>query len=974
MTEALQNTQRLPWETEHITALALRQYGQPGETGLADIFRRVAHGVAGARLEGGTWGQTMNSGQLDPAYADVQAFYDLMASGKFSPGGRILAGVGTKHGNVLNCFVQAATANPRESLDGVMELAMKLAKVSKVGGGNGTSLDDFAPRDPALSGVNAPPIGRLMLLLESDHADAEAFFTGTTQDPAWPGNPERVARGYKVAVPVLYADGADSCVITRSADPIFKDRNIASHLPYGDAEYLRVGDSIEDIMESAATMCTELLAGRDVHVDLSGLRAEGSAVSGSGGTSSGPHSFAVEIFDHFAQWCRDGGTKAGAVSTLRYIMASTLRVIVQGGTRRGAGMATINVDHPEVLNFLTAKDRDRQDTEGDISTYNISVKATDAFMDAVKEGRHLEIRHPLTGKGAVLLTVPGKYDANALMHVADATRTGTVLDAAWLLGEIAEHARTAAEPGLLFIDTVNEHSITQERIESTNPCGEIGLLVGEPCDLGALNLGRYVAAGAFDWFAFGRDVKLATRFLDMVLDVNTFALDDNREASHKYRRLGLGIMGLADALILMDMPYDSERARAFATSVARSMAQSSDAESQRLGDEWGAPEGVRKSGYDRRNVATLTVAPTGTTSQIMAASGGIEPLFALKYERRIGGEFVSILEPAVERHLASIGVSPDVLTSGLAGPLASHPDPEVAHMAQLLATANEIPWRAHVLMQGAFQRGMDGHRRIGNAISKTINMPSTTTADDVAGAYRLAWESGCKGVTVYVDGSYQNQVLTATPTEPEVDPEDALPYNTEPTFSARYLNDVITGGELLTAEEVAASVVYTRPERLYGYTDKVTLFDSDGVRSSYLATANFDGPNLRELILVAGKGGSRAHGEAEAIGRLVSLALQSGVSTDQIVASLDGIDAGLSGSYGHRLIRSPATLAARILATAGLPDAQEPREGASEPSEPPVPTPDPAGPDTRPRCAQCGERMYRQEGCWQCTCGNSKCG
>src|SRR5690606_21299018 len=371
-------------------------------------------------------------------------------------------------------------------------LATKLALVTKVGGGNGVNLDPLAPKRRFTG-----PVGRLFLTIDPGHADYEKVRDGTFLDLV---RGEYVTRGYRAAT--------------------FVERAGAS------ATRVRlVGDSVDDIWRSAADMVTGLLAGEDVLVDLSGLRAEGSPVAGSGGSSSGPSSFAVEVFDNFAIWASLGGARfAGPVATLRYVFAPTLRAIRQGGTRRGAGMATLSITHPDIDDFVTAKDLDREQAEGDISTFNISVLVSDAFMERARNERQ------------------GK------------------------LWEIAQHAWATGEPGLIYIDRINEHNPMRAAlgdILSTNPCGEIPLYPGEPCDLGALNLAAYVkergkGLSGYDFDAFAEDVATCVRFLDNVLDVNRFALEDNRDMSMKLRRLGLGVMGLADALILMGYAYDSD--------------------------------------------------------------------------------------------------------------------------------------------------------------------------------------------------------------------------------------------------------------------------------------------------------------------------------------------------------------------------------------------------------------------------------
>ena len=296
-------------------------------------------------------------------------------------------------------------------------------------------------------------------------------------------------------------------------------------------------------------MVYELLDGQDVLLDITLLRPEGIPVKGSGGNSSGPSSFAVEVFDNFGYWASLGGAEyAGPVATLRYVFAPTLRVIRQGGTRRGAGMATMSITNPNVADFITCKDLDREQTEGDISTFNISVLASDEFMESNKS----------------------KTEG--------------------ILYDIAEHAHSTGEPGVIFIDRINEHNAmlnASGAIKSTNPCGEIPLYAGEPCDLGAMNLAAYVKNKEFDFDTFNKDVKIAIRFLDNVLEVNKFALEDNREMSMRLRRLGLGVMGLADALIKMEQRYDSEQGRKLVTDMITALRDSSHEASKEIAEERG---------------------------------------------------------------------------------------------------------------------------------------------------------------------------------------------------------------------------------------------------------------------------------------------------------------------------------------------------------------------------------------------------
>ncbi|MEX2502148.1 MAG: LAGLIDADG family homing endonuclease, partial [Trueperaceae bacterium] len=381
------NDPRLSAFDPHAVVIAERQYFQPGDASLGGLFGRVARWVAGPERD-------------EDREAWERVFYDLMADKRFCPGGRVLAGAATQHGNVLNCFVQDGSPADDGSTEWALRLATKLALVTKVGGGNGLNLDPIRPKR-AYDG----PCGRLTLTMDVAPPPPPTGRDGTFLDLV---HGTYVTRGYRTAT---FAETSD---LSR------------------DAAVRTVGDSVEGIWQAASDAVRAMLAGEDVVLDLSGLRPEGTPVDGSGGTSSGPSSFAVEVFDNFATWAHLGAaTYAGPVATLRYVFAPTLRVIRQGGTRRGAGMATLSITHPDVRDFVTAKDLDRERDEGDISTFNISVLVSDAFMAAAREAQRGTLR------------------------------------------EIADHAWATGEPGLIFLDRINEHNPMRAAygdIKSTNPC------------------------------------------------------------------------------------------------------------------------------------------------------------------------------------------------------------------------------------------------------------------------------------------------------------------------------------------------------------------------------------------------------------------------------------------------------------------------------------------------------------------------
>jgi ribonucleoside-diphosphate reductase alpha chain len=1121
--------ERHPFD-EHAQAIAKRQYLQPGDGDILGMFRRVAREIARPERpeERAFW---------------EEKFYELMATKRFSPGGRILAGAGTAHGNLLNCFVQGATENPPESFAGIMEVAKKLALVTKVGGGNGVNLDPYRSK-----GNRKRREVRGVAYLSAEHRDLEDFIRGLMRPPTNPEG-EKVEIALKNFARVVYGELSPK---TRA----LAERYGVLVVKEPPKERILVPDDMGGIVEAAKEAAALARQGLTPHVDFSLLRPEGAPIRGSGGTSSGPVSFLLEIFDNFLEWAALGAEEAGPVATLRYVYAPVLRVVRQGGTRRGAGMATLAIDHPDLLDFLTAKDLDREKAEGDISTFNISVLVTEAFMRALEE----DALWPVTP-----VEVPGKYypyplegpytgEIPKLPEREDGAKAiplyGGKVPARWLWHEIAWHAWATGEPGLIFIDRINELSALKGlgpryQIRSTNPCfvgstriptefglvpieelakkgesfflvtdrrapygglglpqtaqgtvvhkaarafytgvkpvvrlttregleltltpdhllltpegyreagslkpgdrilvqsgeglfpkeealpaavlevvqervataggrgrahvraqyshlptrwsrelgvalgwllgdgylredgvgfyfsrqdfaqvawlpdllrdwfgggslqdthantyhlhfkripaeffqalgvkpakatekrvpeslfrapreavvgflqglfsadgsvqinpgrqdatvrlassskgllqdvqllllnlgiygrihkrreagqkelpdgrgglkaypvaaqyelilgaenrdlfaeivgflqeekqakllaflqdrprgsyhkpflatvvgvepageapvydltepvthsliangivahncGEIPLTVGEPCDLGALNLAAYVKDGAFQMEEFRKDVHTAIRFLDNVLDVNVFALKDNEEAAKSLRRLGLGVMGLADALIKMGLPYASEEAREKVYEIISAMREEAIKASEELAKERGPfplyethreyfqALGVRP----RRNVAVLTVAPTGTTSMLMGVSSGIEPVFSPFVWRRIGGEYKPLLHPLFVELMEAYPPAPGFAKDGRwdwekiveeiqkdghgsVQNLPFVPEP----IRKVFQCAHDIPPLDHVRMQGVVQRAFDAEGYAANSISKCI--------------------------------------------------------------------------------------------------------------------------------------------------------------------------------------------------------------------------------------------------------------
>ncbi|ASN83196.1 ribonucleotide reductase N-terminal alpha domain-containing protein [Deinococcus ficus] len=1127
--------------------IAKRQYLHPGDGDVTGMFWRIARWIAGAEVP-----------EVQEHWA--QKYFDLMAEKKFCPGGRVLAGAGTQHGNVLNCFVQGATEHAPSSFEGVMEVAKKLALVTKVGGGNGVNLDVYPARVTRKDTVQG------VAYLRADHPDVDDFLQGLMRPPTQPdGDKQPVKlRNWKR---VVYGEGLSEEQTRRALQHQVE-------LRYSRPEHVtEVPDDMGGIMDAAAQVTVAVREGDTPHLDLSLMRAEGTPIKGSGGTSSGPVSFLAEIFDNFVEWGNLGAERSGPVHTLRYVYAPVLRVVRQGGSRRGAGMATISIGHPDVLDFLTAKDLDREAAEGDIGTFNISILVSAAFWDAVQQ----DALWPLAPQ-----EVPGKYVPvlnSKVEHVGDlraipvqTTPQGLGVRARWLWGEIAQHAWQTGEPGLIFNDRVNEHSALKNlgdryEIRSTNPClapgtlvyyrevgsddgprsapveqlldrdvevidgvdncwyvtrfrvtgrnevvwnletdhggtdhftpyhtffledgtpvqlreleegqkllagngnlftvlavgtesrmvaevycctvephhrftlasglqsgncGEIPLTVGEPCDLGAINLSEYVTDGTFDMTSFRADVRTCVRFLDDLLDVNVFALEDNRVASQDLRRLGLGVMGLADALIKMGLAYDSDEGRAAVHEMMTALREAAVAESEALGEEKGVyPVYARHQALmphrPRRNVAVLTVAPTGTTSMLMGASSGLEPLFSPFIWRRIGGDYRPILHPLFRELMEETPLTRDELREAQQGHYVVRNEHDSSprdflwdwekvqeaissnhgsvqglsfipeRIRHVIRCAHDIHPSDHVRMQAVVQRAYDaGGEHAANSISKTINLPNNATVQDVERAYDEAYRSGCKGVTVYRDGCRSFQPLNTS----KQAAEGSTPEPAAALEGAAVPGDDVTAAGLDGPGDLNAPPTdvppppgiapsFTRQTKLQGSTIMMRLRHMDtGVQTTYLVTVNTDhvtGLPI-EVLLVGGSSGQEAHADSEAIGRAASNALQFGTPARKLIKTFKGIEGGLMGYVTlpdgkNRRVTSKADLVAYALEES-LRDRDERLRGLDRALQAPLSSAVPevvhGAPAETLQCPSCDSMALKpSEGCYTCeACGYSRC-
>jgi len=646
---------------------------------------------------------------------------------------------------------------------------------------------------------------------------------------------------------------------------------------------LPVEDTMESIFDAVKNTALIHKSGGGTGFSFSRLRPECDRVGSTGGVASGPVSF-IRAFD---------------VAT---------DVIKQGGMRRGANMGILSVDHPDIMKFIDSKS-----DLSNLTNFNISVAITAEFMEAVKADAEYDLRNPRTGEITGQLKAREVFDRMVAM--------------AWKSGD----------PGIVFIDRINQDNPTPQlgSIESTNPCGEQPLLAYESCNLGSINLSRMLrntdeGGWEIDQDKLAATVRLAVRFLDNVIDVNKFPLPQIEEMTRTSRKIGLGVMGFADMLIRLGVPYNSERALEVAGEVMKFVSEVSMEASQELAAVRGAFPAFAGSLWDTpdappiRNASCTTIAPTGTLSIIAGCSSGIEPLFALSYKRHIldGDEFIEV-NPHFEAAARDGGFYSDELMRRLADGEALHDIEGVpADVAGVFVTAHEVTPEWHVRMQAAFQR----HTH--NAVSKTVNFPREATLEDVARVYTLAYEEGVKGITIYRDGSRGGQVLTTGKTDKD--------------------------------EPAAAPVLMPRKraKTTSGVTEKVTT----GCGNLYV-TINSDEEGICEVFSSLGKTGGCASAQLEAICRLISLALRSRVDVASIVRQLRGIRCPSIAWEEGKSILSCADAIASVLEkhTTGY--------------------------DGKPRledygliknlagqCVDCGNLLVYQEGCFVCpSCGYTKC-
>ncbi len=697
---------------------------------------------------------------------------------------------------------------------------------------------------------------------------------------------------------------------------------------------LPVEDSLEGIFQTVRHTALIHQSGGGTGFAFSRLRPAGDVVATTGGIASGPVSF-MRVFD------------------------SATEAIKQGGTRRGANMAILSVDHPDIEEFISLK--------ADMVTlqnFNISVAVDEPFMQALERGDDYDLINPRTGEAV------GRRSARHVFRL------------------IVENAWRNGDPGLVFLDRINRDNPTPQlgSIEATNPCGEQPLLPYESCDLGSIDLARFARDGGMDWDALAAIIPDCVRFLDDVIDVNLYPMPEIEDSTRRTRKIGLGVMGWADLLFQLRIPYDSDEALALGERVMSFIQEHADRASEALGKERGVFPAWEGSVYDSRggprfrNATRTTVAPTGTLSIIADTSGGIEPAFALAFLRhhhldpKEPDRFVEL--PEVNRHFLRVAQKQGFYSKELIEELAAGAGIQERRgvpkwVQRVFVTSHQVSPEWHVRMQAAFQRHTD------NAVSKTINFRRDATVEDVEAAYLLAYREGCKGITIYRDESRPQQVLSHATLR---GPEQAEAVAAEAALTAPPPGTADGPSE---GHERRVAGPYRRrlPDERQSVTHKFRVGEQEG----YITVGLYEDGEPGEVFITISKEGSTIRGLMDSVAVLTSLALQYGVPVEDLARKFRSVRFEPHGFTDNPEIPQASSLVDYIfrwLEEKFSPEARATRGRSNRGGKtrhgrrrkaPPANTSDDIS--TGLACPDCGSVLVYAEGCLICrSCGYTKCG
>jgi len=587
---------------------------------------------------------------------------------------------------------------------------------------------------------------------------------------------------------------------------------------------LPVEDSLEGIFEAVKHTALIHKSGGGTGFSFSRLRPKDDSVKTTRGVSSGPVSF-MSVFD-------------AATETIK-----------QGGTRRGANMGILRVDHPDIMDFIYAKEDKTK-----LTNFNLSVGITENFMKALAEESDYDLINPKTGK-----------------------KTGT-LNAKDVFDKMVELAWEGGDPGVVYLDRINAANPTpaEGEMESTNPCGEQPLLPYESCNLGSINLGKYVKDGAIDWDDLEKTIEIAVHFLDNVIEMNKYPIKQIDEQTKRNRKIGLGLMGWADMLAMLAVPYNTEEATKLAEDVMKFIRDKGREKSAKLaeirGDFPAFPDSIYPGlGFKHmRNATITTVAPTGTISIIGSCSSGIEPYFAIAFYRQVMDNNKLVEVSPVFKEIAKREgfLSEDILNKVAETGTVHGLDAVPEKWQQAFVTSHEIAPVWHTRMQAAFQKYTD------NAVSKTVNFPNEATIEDIRKTYLLSYNLGCKGITIYRDGSRTGQVLNVGTKDKETKEAEAA---AEKEFTPK-----------------------PRPKVLVGRTVEMMT----GCGKLYVTINQDENGTPFEVFTSMGKAGGCAQSQCEAIGRLISIDLRSGGDLERIIKQLKGISCHMRYGFGPNTVLS----------------------------------------------------------------------